>query len=119
MKSIQKFRIEDSMTELLINVMAFKKISTGNSISTGRRWGKATLALNKPSCIMNQKSPNHISNTEDLPSHQLNNELNYVGNSDNLKHNLATVLSTSPEGSVLTKAIDISSWMLTNAVCRN
>ncbi|GEM_PF-1728834 len=119
MKSIQKLRIEDSMAGLLINVMAFKKVSTGKSISTDRRLGKAILALDKPSCIMNQKSPNHISNTEDLPFHQLNNELNYVGNSDNLKHNLTTVLSTSPEGSVLTKAVNRSSWMLTNAVCRN
>jgi len=99
MKSIQKLRIEDSMAELLINVMAFKKVSTDSSISTGRCWGKAILALDKPFCIMNQKSPNHISNTEDLTSHQLNNELNYVGNSDNLKYNLATVLSTSPKGS--------------------
>lgn len=119
MKSIQKLRIEDSMAELLINVMAFKKVSTDNSISMDRRRGKAILALDKPFCIMNQKSPNNISNTEYLPSRQLNNELNYVGNSDNLKHNLATVLSTSPKGSVLTKAIDRSSRMLTNAVCRN
>lgn len=113
MKSIQKLRIEDSMAGLLINVMAFKEDNTG------RRSGKATPALDKSSCVMNQTFAYRNTIKENLPIHQLNNELNYVGKSDVLKHNLATVLSSPPKGSVLLKAKDRSSWMLTNTVCRN
>lgn len=119
MKSIQKSRIEDSMAGLLINGLAFKEVITYKSISTDRRSGKAILALDRPSVSMNYKFTFRISNIENLPCHQRNNELNYVDHNDDLKHILATVLSTSPKSPVFTKAIDRSSGMLTNTVCRN
>lgn len=107
------------MAGLFFNVVAFSDAIAGKIVSTDRRTGKSTLAQEKQYAIVMEKSPNSIFNCRDIPCHQWNNELNYVGHSGDLKHNLVNVLTMSSKGTGFTKAIDRSSGMLTNTVCRN